>query len=324
MIRNVINNKGGLHNRATHELSLRPFDLYQTEQYFKSKRSKWSRVSILQTYMALGGVPYYLSLLDMDDSTANNIDNLFFAYDAPLKDEYRRLFRSLYKSPEKYIDVIELLASHRGGLTRAEISKKLKIASSRHLTDILDDLEYCDFIRKFRNGMKNNSEIYQLIDFFTIFHNQFVKKPSSDTHFWRNTINTPAQNNWYGLSYERVCMFHIQHILKALRLDTIHTEFYALRCEDADGKKAQIDMVIDRSDGLIDICEVKYSLGKYAMTAQEYNKIQNRLDAFSQWDKSGKGLHLVLITVNGVAKSAYNDMFQRIIVADDLFCNIAE
>jgi len=260
----------------------------------------------------------------MEKSVADNIDSLFFANDAPLNDEYRRLFRSLYNSPEKYIDIIELLSKHRDGLTRAEICQKLKIASSRHITDVLDDLVYCDFVHRFKNGKKHNSEIYQLLDFFTIFYIQFVKRPSSDIHYWRNTINTPTQNNWYGLSFERVCMFHIQHILKILHLDSIHTEFYALRCEDSGGKKAQIDMVIDRSDGIVDICEVKYSSGRYTMTSQEFKKIQNRVDAFLLWSENQKGIHLVLITVNGVTKSVYNDVFQYVITANDLFSQPAD
>lgn len=196
MIRNVINNKGGLHNRVTHEMHLRPFTLVQVEEYLKAIKFNCSRLSTLQLYSALGGVPYYLSLLDPEQSVSDNIDRLFFSEDAEMRKEYRRLFFSLYKNPEKYIDIINALVSCKQGMTRKEIADKLKTPNNGHLGDMLDDLVYCDFIRQYTNGTKQNGGIYQLIDLYTLFYHQFCKKkaPTSITGaiFWALLPRTPG------------------------------------------------------------------------------------------------------------------------------------
>ena len=318
MTKNVLNNKGGLHNRRTHEIHLHPFNLEKTELYFNSKKAKWSRLSILQAYMMLGGVPYYLSLLDMDESLPANIDNLFFSEDAPLRSEYRRLYRSVFKSPERYMDIIKALSENKTGLTRTEISETVGIESGDGLTEMLKDLVACDFIRSYRNGLKKNGEIYQLMDFYTLFYLQFCANPSTDRNFWKNTLNSPMQNTWYGLSYERVCMAHIQEILQALHLDTIHTEYYSFRSKET-SPKVQIDMIIDRSDDFVDIIEIKYSRTKYEMTKEEREKIERRVSRFVNETKTKKGIQTVLITTLGCEQNRNADVCQRFLTLDDLF-----
>lgn len=318
MTKNVLNNKGGLHNRRTHEIHLRPFNLAKTEQYFVSRKARWSRLSILQAYMVLGGVPYYLSLLDMGESLPANIDRLFFSEDAPMRDEYRRLYRSVFKSPERYMDIVKALSANKSGLTRTEISEAVHIDSGSGLSEMLDDLVACDFIRSYRNGLKKNGEIYQLMDFYTLFYLQFCANPSSDQCFWKNTLNSPQQNTWYGLSYERVCLTHIQEILQALHLDTIHTEYYSFRSKDT-SPKVQIDMVIDRSDDFVDIIEIKYSRIRYEMTREESEKIERRVSRFINETKTKKGVQTVLITTLGCEKNRNTDVCQRFLTLDDLF-----
>lgn len=316
--KNVLNNKGGLHNRRTHEMHLRPFNLAQTEQYFVSRKARWSRLSILQAYMVLGGVPYYLSLLDMDESLPVNIDRMFFSEDSPMRKEYRRLYSSVFRSPERYMDIIKALSANKSGLTRTEISEAAHIDSGSGLSEMLDDLVACDFIRKYRNGLKKNGEIYQLMDFYTIFYLQFCANPSSDQHYWKNTLNSPLQNTWYGLSYERVCMAHIQEILRALHLDTIHTEYYSFRSKEI-SPKVQIDLIIDRSDDFVDIVEIKYSRIKYEMTREESEKIERRVSRFVSETKTKKGVQTVLITALGCEKNRNSDVCQRFLTLDDLF-----
>ena len=268
--------------------------------------------------MVLGGVPYYLSLLDMDESLPSNIDNLFFSEDAPLRSEYRRLYRSVFKSPERYIYIIKALAANKTGLTRTEISEAVGIESGDGLTEMLKDLVACDFIRSYRNGLKKNGEIYQLMDFYTLFYLQFCANPSTDRSFWKNTLNSPMQNTWYGLSYERVCMAHIQEILQALHLDTIHTEYYSFRSKEK-SLKVQIDMIIDRSDDFVDIIEIKYSRTKYEMSKEEREKIERRVSRFVNETKTKKGVQTVLITTLGCEQSRNADVCQRFLTLDDLF-----
>jgi len=318
MIKNVLNNKGGLHGRITHDMHIYPFNLLQTEKYFASKSSKMDRLSLLQLYMALGGVPYYLNMVKPKDSVADNIDRLFFSKDAPLRREYSSLYRSLYKNPERYMELVKLLADNKKGLTRSEIAKKMNIKSGGTISVLLEDLVNCDFVLKSRNGGKSNDSIYQLIDFYTLFYHQFVAKGSSDSHYWRNILGTPKQNTWYGLAYERICKYHIEEILEALHLDSIHTECYAWRSKESD-PGAQIDMIIDRSDGIVNICEVKYSKGEYSLQKDEYQKILNRMEAFASETKTKKGLRISLITTFGAKVNQYSEISDRIVCLDDLF-----
>lgn len=318
MTKNVLNNKSGLHNRRTHEIHLHPFNLAKTEQYFVSRKAKWSRLSILQAYMAFGGVPYYLSLLNMDESLPGNIDRLFFSEDAPMRGEYHRLYRSVFKSPERYMDIIKALSVNKSGLTRTEISEAAHLDSGSGLSEMLDDLVACDFIRSYRNGLKKNGKIYQLMDFYTLFYLQFCANPSTDRNYWKNTLNSPLQNSWYGLSYERVCMAHIQEILRSLHLDTIHTEYYSFRSKET-SPKVQIDMVIDRSDDFVDIIEIKYSRARYEMSKEERVKIERRISRFINESKTKKGVQTVLITTLGCEQNRNSDVCQRFLTLEDLF-----
>ena len=167
MMRNIVNNRAGLHKRTTHTIHLRPFSLGQTEEYLKSRKFKLPRIAILQIYMVLGGVPYYLSLLDPKKNVPDNIDTLFFSSEPELENEYQRLFYSLFKNADAYMEIIRLLSTRRDGFTRNEIATNLQIPDNGHLSGMLDDLEHCDFIRKYNNGTLQKNGIYQLIDFFS-------------------------------------------------------------------------------------------------------------------------------------------------------------
>ena len=318
MIRNVIDSKGGLHNRVTHEMHLRPFDLYQTEQYVKARKGKWDRLSILQMYMALGGIPYYFSLVDFSKSAAENIDALFFSQDAELKKEYRRLYKSLYKDPEQYLEIINVLAASRKGMTRKDILTKLKLTSGRQVTERLEDLVLCDFISHHSNGGKENSGIYRLVDFYTLFYLTFCKTEITDRAYWRHTINTPIQNTWYGLAFERVCMCHIWQIIQSLRLDSMLTKYYSWRSKESE-QGAQIDMVIERADGIINVCEMKYSRSDYRQDIDDSRNLINKIDDFITETKTKKSVQTVLITTYGLREGAHSDDFQKVLTLDHLF-----
>lgn len=319
IIRNVINDRGGLHNRITHQIHLHPFNLNQCETFFRHYQYKWNRLSILQAYMVLGGVPYYLGMLDKEKSVPDNIDALFFSKDAPLKQEFHRLFHSLFSEPENYIELLVLLASNKKGMNRTELSRKLKKSNNGHLGDMLQDLEYCDFIRQYRNGQKSHNAIFQLTDHFTLFHMDFGRKGINDTHFWRNRIATPMQNTWYGHAFERVCLIHVAEIKQALHLDRIYCEYYAWRSKEAE-PAAQIDLLLDRADGIITICEMKYSKEVYTLKKKEYDNIQNRVGAFIEENGSRKGVQVVMVTTFGLKQNLYTSVFaDKSLVLKDLF-----
>lgn len=318
MIRNIVNNHGGLHNRITHNIHLHPFSLLQVALYAHNKKSAWTPIDIVQMYMALGGIPYYWSKVDFMESVAQNLDKLFFYENAELKEEYERLFYSLYKNPEYYMKIVKLLCENKKGMMRNEIAQKVGLPSSGSLSRILQDLEYCDFIKSYNNVGKLTGQIYQIMDFYTIFYNAFCAKKSTDKHFWSNHVGTPKINTFLGLAYERICMIHIDQILIALHLDNIHTEYYSWRSRASD-PGAQIDLIIDRADGIQTICEIKFSMAEYAISKIEYQKLLNRVSAFRQETRTRKGFQIVFVTTYGLKDNTYSEISSRNVKLSDLF-----
>lgn len=320
IVRNIIDNKGGLHNRITHEMHLFPFHLKETREYLLANKFKWNNPTILQAYMILGGIPYYLSLLDSSMSLTDNIDTLFFGEEAQLRGEYERLYKSLFKTPERYKAIIRLLSINKKGLTRKEIAEKLKVPNNGHLSDMLEDLVNCDFIRHYNvlgKSVRSSGGLYQLIDFYSLFYASFVKSKNNDAHFWQHTLNTPTQNNWYGLTYEKVAMAHIPQILRAIGMDRILTEYYSWRSQTSD-PGAQIDLIIDRADGFLNLCEVKYSKNDYVLTKVEADKINNRIGVFREETGTNKNILVTLITVKTVKENAWSDIVDSQVSLQDL------
>ncbi len=321
MTHNLLDSKGGLHNRLTQTLWLKQFCLAETEDYLKNAGFKWTRDSIAQCYMILGGIPYYLSLLDNRLSLTQNIDWLFFSSDGKMKEEFHRLYGSLFKNPESYLKVIDLLATNQQGMTRKELIQKL--STNGRLTEILDDLLQCGFIsrmavRATRGGIKATEGIYHLTDFYTRFYYDFCRNKTSDEQYWTHKLGTPKTNTWFGLAYERLCMAHIPQIKIALGINGLHTEYYSWRSKDHQ-PGAQIDLIIERSDKMINLCEVKYSIGQYTMTKSEYEKIQNRQTAFIEETNCKQGVFLTLITTAEPKRNEYTSMMNGIITLEDLF-----
>lgn len=309
MVHNVIDNHGGLHDRITHEIALHPFTLAETEEYFKTNGFAWERLGILQTYMAIGGVPYYMSLFDKTESPAIGIDRLFFGENAELRKEYRRLFASLFRNATPYLEIIDVLARNPQGMTRDELSKATNQNNNGNLGNMLMDLVYCDFISKNKvreKKINTNSAIYQLVDFYTIFYNTFANKTSAKEHFWMLNIGTPEVNTWYGLAYERVCKAHMPQIKQALGIASVSTEHYSWRSKEST-PAAQIDILLERADAVINLCEVKYSESPYSLNKEEYMKLMNRRDSFRNETKTTDAIMITLITTFGLSEGSYSD-----------------
>ena len=321
IIDNLIDNHGGLHNRITHELHLHPFTLRETFDYLAANGFRWNRLMTAQIYMILGGIPYYLSLLDRRHSVPENIDRLFFSADGELYREYDRLFSSLFKSPQPYLKVVQLLAENGRGLTRNEISERLNWETGGSLSKVLTNLEHCDFIRKYSVRDKKINErngLYQLTDFYTHFHNSFCRKRTTDEHYWSTALNTHRQNNWYGLAFERLCMAHIPQIKSALGIDRIHTEYYSWRSREST-PAAQIDLLIERADHIVNLCEIKYSKGQYAIDVKEESSLRNRISDFERETGLNAAVHLTLITTFGLKENIHSSEVVNIVLLDDLF-----
>jgi hypothetical protein len=319
----IIHNHGGLHNRLNHIINLQQFTLHECEEYAKSRKLGMQRRQLLECYMVMGGVPFYWSLLDKNLSLPQNVDKLFFSETGELYDEYDALYRSLFKKPEAYLAVINTLGKKRVGMSRAEIIENSHLEENGKLTTVLKDLEYCGFIRKYNQPSKmSKNAIYQLIDFYTLFYFKIIlENKRHDANFWSKSVGSSLYNIWCGLAFERVCFAHIPQIKQALSIGGVTTNEYswsARKTEQHAG--AQIDLLLDRNDETINICEIKYSAaGEYILTEDEEIKILNRRDSFVLETGTTKAIHLTLITTRGLTKNSHSDIFQNLVVADALF-----
>ena len=321
MIDKLINSHGGLYNRVTAQIHLHPFTLGQTEEYFRQRNIRWNRLQITQFYMFTGGIPYYLSLVGQNDSVPQAIDHLYFRRDAPLRREYDHLMASLYNSPEPYTKIINSLVTRKQGMSREEISKVSGIPTGGRLTKMLQELEESDFIRSYftrEKKIKQNNNLYQLNDMFCSFHLFFHAKGINDDTFWENNLNTPIINTWYGFAFERVAMQHINQIKQALGIAGISVNYYAWRSRTTE-PKSQIDLILDRADHIVNLCEIKYSKTAYSISKEEENRLFLREQNFLTETNTKQGVHLTFITPFGVNKNSHWSNVASEVVLDDLF-----
>lgn len=315
MADNLEANQGGLHNRITLQLYIPPFTLKETEQYLLSKGFSWDRYAVVQTYMILGGVPYYLSLLQPEYGLPANVDRLFFADGARLRNEFHELYSALFKNADKYLKVVRALFAQKSGLTRNEIIKSTGIQGGG-LTIVLANLEKCGFISSFAQfGRTVSKSVYWLIDQYTLFYLKFIENDKSkDKHFWTHSIGLPKLNTWQGLTFETVCLSHIEQIKRALHIDGISSEvstWYA--------PGAQIDLLIKRADRLINVCEIKFSTDKYNITPDYSEHLRERMASFRECSRTRFGLIGTFVTTYGVGAGKGSSVCQAEVTIDALF-----
>ena len=327
MIDKIIGDTGGLYGRVSRSIYLSPFNLHEVEQFLiKRKGIIWSRYQILQTYMVLGGIPYYLELLDKNLPFDQNIDNLFYRKGAPLRAEYVFLFRSLFKSSEVYRKVVEVISLKNKGLTLKEIKEGLKAHDSGKLTTVLNNLIKCDFIRKYWSyGKKERGAIYQLTDPYSLYYLKFIAGQSGqDEHYWSN-IKESTRNAWAGYAFEQVCLHHINQIRSKLSIKGVLTNictWSSPKHTDNDGNEwpgIQIDLLLCRGDHVIDICEMKYSQSLFTVSREYDQHLRERTGAFVHLTKTRDAIHMVLVTTYGLKHNMYSSSFQATVTMDDLF-----
>ncbi len=316
MRENVLSDKGGLYNRTTRSIYLAPFTLYETERYLLSRGIRWNRYQIAECYMILGGTPLYLQMLERGLSLTQNIDKLFFAQNAPLTREYDFLFRSLFNEAMVHRQIIETLASKTVGMTRLELIAAAKIEDGGLLTKALRNLTDCDFIRQYTAfGKSERGTVYQLTDLFSLFHLRYVKGyRGQDENHWQNMIDSPSRRAWSGYSFEQLCLHHIRQIKQKLGITGVQSDIYAWKGEDC-----QIDLLIDRRDQTINLCEMKFSQGEFEITKQYDEHLRNRAESFRSATKTRKALYQTFVTTYGVKQNMYSGNVQSEIRLGDLF-----
>ena len=319
----IIRNKGGLYHRLSYRMHLQPFTLRECEAYIQSRDIVMNRHQILECYMIMGGIPFYWSFLEKGFSLSQNIDRIFFAQDAPLQHEFDYLYAALFKKPEPYIKIVSALGKRKAGMTREEILKAARLPDSGNMTTRLEELESCGFLRKYRQyGMKERNAVYQLMDHYTLFYYKFLEDKPDDEHYWSNQLSTPLTNAWCGLAFERVCLAHISQIKQALGISGVASDTCTWACKKDSGKGvhgSQIDLIIARKDQVINLCEMKFSGRKYAVTAKLDEEIGNKTSDFLTVTGTRCAIHPTLVTPYGVTDSSFTGRIQNVITADDLF-----
>ena len=320
IIDNIVNNAGGLHNRLTDQIDLAPFTLKECEEYFQAREMPMPRYQILETYMVFGGIPYYLDFFEPDRSVAQNIDRIYFTSGAPLKNEYQNLFAALFKNAEGHIKVVEALAKKRKGLSREEVSKETKLTSGGTLTKILTDLISCGFVREYLAfGKKQRARLFQLTDPFILFLLTFTDKQKRYTEdFWIHYNTTPSYSAWSGYAFELVCLLHTPQIKQSLGIAGVLTEVSSWRSKDAT-PGVQIDLVLDRNDGIINLCEMKFSSSEYPLNKAYYDKLKAKKDAFISQTGTRKSAHTTLVTTFGLKQNEYSTTIPFQLTMNDLF-----
>jgi uncharacterized protein len=331
ILEKLVHAKGGLHNRLTRTIPLKPFSLGETKAYLESRKIKMALKQILELTMVLGGVPYYLKQIERGLSATQNINRICFRKEGLLYDEFDRLFSSLFNHAGQHMKIIQVMARHRQGISRNELIEKTGIPSGSGLNRYLHELEEAGFIARFiPYQLSQKNSYYRLIDEYSLFYLKWIKKApkgvfsDSDPHYWEKLSGTASWKSWAGYAFEGICMKHARLVKKALQIENIPTETAAWRYiprKDSKEAGAQIDLLFDRGDGIISICEIKYSEDKFSISKAYARNLENKIKVFQEQTKGRKKhLFLTMITTFGVQSNAYSEaLLSQEVLLEDLF-----
>jgi len=320
IINKLLKNRGGLHNRVTRRMLIEPFNLSECEAFFQHKKIALNKKSIVESYMIFGGIPFYINMFEKGLSLAQNVDKLCFSQTGGLYDEFSILYSSLFKHSEKHEFIVKTLAKKKMGMTREEIINETKLQGGG-LTAILEELEQCGFIRSYNAYEKRTKErLYQLIDFYSLFYLNFMKNNrQSDNHFWTTLIGNAKHRAWSGYAFEQVCMQHTAQIRHKLGISGVVTYSSAWRSKKSE-PAAQIDLLIDRNDGIINLCEMKYSENEFIIDKKQDENLRNKKATFINETQTRKAVHFTMITTHGVKHNEYWNNIQSEVTMNNLFC----
>ena len=321
MMNSLINNHGGLYNRVTYEIKLAPFTLRECEAFFQANNIRLSRYDIAQSYMIFGGIPYYLGYFDGEYSLAQNVDRIIFARNAKLKDEYDRLYQSVFINPDTEKAIVTFLATRNAGFTRKEITEKLGMSDGGRLSKNLNALIASDFVVKYVPfGMRKREEHYKVVDPFCLFYLHFIRDISGGSEsFWQENVTAQPVVTWRGLAFEHVCFNHIPQIKKALGISGVITSASAWSKREDDQEGTQIDLLLTRNDNVLNMCEIKYYGGKYTVKKDDYLTLLGRQELLMSKVSPKMTIRSTLITTFGLTQNEYSGVFTNVITLDDLF-----
>ena len=315
----LVNDKGGLYGRVTLPMFVEPFTLKECKDFFQEGGYAMDEYDIVLAYMAFGGIPYYLDQFRRGFSVPQNIDALLYGRQAPLGDEYDRLFSSQFTNPGELQKIVSLLSTRRSGYTREEIAQKCGFTTGGGLTRMLSALEKSTFVAPYTPFGEGTLK-YRLTDLFCLFYLKHVKNNRSMTTFWQSSFNSPSMLAWSGNAFEDVCRAHIRQIKSALGIGDVTTRESSWIVPGTETERGmQIDLVIDRDDRKICLCEMKFSQGKFSVKRDYAEKLQNRISRTMDLTENNKPIISVLVTTYGIERNEYSNKFQKVVTLDDLF-----
>ena len=321
ILNKLINAHGGLYNRPTYVIKLEPFSLGECKDFFESKNVKFSNYDIVQSYMVFGGIPYYLGYINGEKSLAHNIDDIFFAHNAKLEDEFDRLFSSVFDNSEFVKSIVSFLSTKNFGYTRAEITKALGITDGNGITKALNALIASNFIIKYVPfGLSKRDVHYKLTDPFCLFYLHFINNQTTiNEEFWLQNTSSQMVSTWRGYAFEYVCFNHIKEIKKALGISGVISDVSAWSKKGDDVKGTQIDLLIIRNDNVINMCELKFYSGDFEVDKEYYVTLMNRENLLLKNASPKASIRNTLITTFGLKRNEYSSIFSNVVVIDDLF-----
>lgn len=309
MIQKIINDKGGLHNRVTRRIHLQSFTLAETEAYFQEKHIAFDRYQLLLLYMTMGGIPHYLDQVEGGKSAVQNIDDICFQPQGLLRTEFDNLYSALFSNSDRYESIVSVLSSTWKGMSRAEIITKTKISDGGGLTMMLQELEQSGFISSYIPfGKKKKDTLFRLTDCYSLFYLKFIRNiPLKETISWQSLSKTQTWITWSGYAFENICFHHIDNIKAALGIAGVHTNQYSFLAKTTDEiEGTQIDLLIDRQDNVISLCEVKFYNDELVLTKEDADNLRRKKSIFRHVTGTKKQIFIVLITTFGLIKNKHS------------------
>jgi hypothetical protein len=305
---------------VTDRIVLEPFTLSECEEYYRSKGIVFNRHQIAEAYMILGGIPYYMSAMEKEFGLNQNIDLLLFSRNAKLEGEFDRLYHSLFRHSDVHMKIVSAMSANTSGLNRQELLSATGLANGGGFSKAMLELEQCGIVAKSHDfNKKRRGEYYRVVDFYSLFYMKYLRKrKSGDEHFWTNYLLSPSHKSWCGYAFERLCMANIGRIKKKLGISGVITETSSWRSK-SEGGGAQIDLVIDRHDKVINLCEIKYYSSEFTIDRDYAERLRRKRNIFQEETGTRKALHQTLITTYGVTHNAWSNDIQSEILLDDLF-----
>ncbi len=315
MLDNIINAQGGLHNRITRELLVKPFNLSQTKKFLKSIGFNYSDKQILDVYLTMGGVPYYLKMLQRSKSISQNINDLCFRHQGGLYKEFEKLFASLFEKHQQYSKIIRAIAKKRYGISYGRLSESSGISSGGGLSRRLDALEKSGFISRFHNYNNSTKDeiYYRVVDEYSLFYLRWIEEfylenTEAPHNYWSLTMKSPAYHSWAGYSFEMACSKHTDSILKALGIDNIRckTAYWRFIPQNTSNLQgAQIDLLIDRDDGVITLVEIKHCNKQFVIDKHYARQLMLKIEVFKEQTRTRKQITLAMITSSGLKRNVW-------------------